>query len=512
MAQTTLYDAQGEQQLMATLWSPQLKDDPLAYVRFVYPWGQAGTPLAKSEGPRKWQRKFLNDIKEHIKVNHGTLDFEMLRAAVASSRGVGKSALVAWLVGWFLSTRIGSTVIVSANSESQLRSVTWSEIIKWQSMALNSHWYESSATKITPAKWLTALVEKDLKMGTRYWECNGRLWSEESPDSFAGAHNDLGMMVIFDESSGIPDSIWSVASGFFTEISPPRYMFAYSNPRRNSGAFYECFFAKRAFWKTYHIDGREIEGIDQKVYQQIIDEYGPDSYQARVEVMGEFPSASEDQFIASDIVDDAMKRAAHKDLSAPIILGVDPARFGADSTVILARQGRDIISIKRYHGDDTMTVVGHIIEAIEEFSPALVVIDEGGLGGGIVDRLKEQRYKVRGVNFGNRSKNPLAFGNLRMQMWSDMRNWLRQASIPLERSLKTDLISPKTKPDSSGTLFLESKKEMRSRGLASPDAADALAVTFAFPVAHRDTMHTADRKRADFILTQPQNKLSWMGH
>jgi hypothetical protein len=234
------------------------------------------------------------------------------------------------------------------------------------------------------------------------------------------------------------------------------------------------------------VDARTVEGTDKAVYNRIIDEYGPDSSQAHVEVYGMFPSAGDDQFIGADIVDDAMARPKYKDASAPIVIGVDPARFGADATVIAVRQGRDIVKIMRHRGDDTMTVVGYVIEAIEEFKPALVVIDEGGLGAGIVDRLKEQRYKVKGINFGNKSKNPIMYGNMRAQMWGDMREWLKSASIPSDRFLKTDLISPMMKPDSRGTIFLESKKEMKARGLASPDAADAICVTFAFPVAHRE--------------------------
>jgi len=123
---------------------------------------------------------------------------------------------------------------------------------------------------------------------------------------------------------------------------------------------------------------------------------------------------------------------------------------------------------------------------IEEYKPALVVIDEGGLGAGIVDRLKEQRYKVRGVNFGNKSNKPIMYGNKRAEMWGSMKEWLKSASIPKDRYLKSDLTGPMMKPDSKGTIFLESKKDMKSRGLASPDAADAIAVTFAFPVAHRE--------------------------
>jgi hypothetical protein len=505
--QTTIYSAQDEQELMARLWSPIIKDNPLAFVLYTFPWGKAGTPLEHFSGPRKWQREVLTELTEHIKQNNGKVDFDTFRMATSSGRGIGKSALVSWLVIWMLTTRIGSTTIVSANSEAQLRSVTWAEITKWLSMAMNTHWFEVSATRVMPAKWLTELVERDLKLGTRYWGVEGRLWSAENPDSYAGVHNFSGVMLVFDEASGIDDSIWSVASGFFTENTPNRFWLAFSNPRRNSGYFYEAFHSKREFWKNKIVDARTVEGTDKAVYQQIIDEYGADSAQAHVEVFGEFPSASDDQFIGADIVDEAMNRDKYKDLSAPIILGVDPARFGADSTVIAVRQGRDIIAIKRYKGDDTMETVGRIVECMEEYKPVLVNIDEGGLGAGVVDRLKEQRYKVKGVNFANKSKNMMMYGNKRAEMWGDMREWLRTASIPKDRTLKTDLISPLMKPDSKGAIFLESKKDMKARGLASPDAADAIALTFAYPVAHREYVD----KRPIRSYSQQGIVNSWMG-
>jgi hypothetical protein len=506
--QSTIYSAEDEQELMARLWAPAIKDNPLAFVMFAFPWGQPGTPLEHFKGPRKWQREVLTHIADHITQNKGQLDFNTLRHAVSSGRGIGKSALVSWITIWMLTTRIGSTTIISANSESQLRSVTWAEITKWLAMALNSHWFEVSATRLMPAKWLTELVERDLKKGTRYWGVEGRLWSAENPDAYAGVHNFDGVLVVFDEASGIDDSIWAVTSGFFTENTPNRFWMAFSNPRRNTGYFYEAFNSKREFWTTKVVDARTVEGTDKQVYQQIIDEYGADSSQAHVEVYGQFPSEGDDQFISASLVDEAMKRPKYQDQSAPIVIGVDPARFGADATVIAVRQGRDIIAVQRHRGDDTMTVVGHVIEAIEEYKPALVVIDEGGLGAGIVDRLKEQRYKIKGVNFGNKSSNPVMYGNKRAEMWGKMKDWLKTASIPLDRFLKTDLISPMMKPDSKGTIFLESKKDMKARGLASPDAADAICVTFAFPVAHREARESTQRRTYNgrgVVAT------SWMG-
>jgi hypothetical protein len=155
-----------------------------------------------------------------------------------------------------------------------------------------------------------------------------------------------------------------------------------------------------------------------------------------------------------------------------------------------------------------MEIVGRVIEAIEEYNPALVVIDEGGLGAGVVDRLKEQRYKIKGVTFGNKSVKPIMYGNKRAEMWGLMRDWLKTASIPADKLLKSDLTSPRIKPDSKGTIFLEGKKEMKARGLASPDAADAIAVTFAYPVGSRTPTVDKQPRRSygrSGVLT------SWMG-
>lgn len=508
--QQPIYSAQDEVELMARLWTPSIKDDPLAFVLLAFPWGEAGTPLERHSGPRRWQRQILTDIRDHIKTNHGKINYEVFREAVASGRGIGKSALVSWLVIWMMSTRIGGSVIVSANSEAQLRSVTWAEITKWLAMSINSHWFEIAATRIMPAKWLTEIVERELKKGTRYWSVEGRLWSEENPDAYAGLHNEDGVMLIFDEASGIPDSIWSVADGFFTENTPHRFHLAFSNPRRNTGYFYETFHSKRNFWRTRNIDAREVEGTDKNLYQRIIDEYGADSYQANVEVMGQFPSEGDEQFIPSHLVDDATQRPKHKDASAPIVIGVDPARFGSDATVIAIRQGRDLVGLKRLRGADTMEVVGHVIDTIEEYKPAMVCVDEGGLGAGVVDRLKEQRYKIRGVNFGSKAKNQLMHGNKRAEIWHAMRDWLKDASIPDDRFLKTDLIGPRIKPDSKGTIFLESKKDMKARGLASPDAADAIALTFAFPVASREARGERVDRRSHRGYASSHVATGWM--
>lgn len=482
------YSAKDELLLMTEIWRPEISDDPLNFVKFVFPWGVSGTPLEGFRGPRVWQVGVLKELGEHLRGNRGKLEMDTLRLAIASGRGIGKSALVCWLVLWMLGTRIGSSVTVSANSESQLRSVTWGELAKWVTMSINAHWWDISATKLMPAKWLTELVERDLQKGTRYWAAEGKLWSEENPDSYAGIHNMDGMMLIFDEGSGIPSSIWNVGAGFFTENIPDRYWFAFSNPRRRDGYFYECFHGKRDFWRTKNIDARTVEDTDKQVYEQIIAEHGADSYQARVEVYGEFPISGDDQFISPADVAQAMARPRYEDETAALVMGVDVARFGTDKTVIAVRKGRDLIETHKFAGLDTMQVVGKVIQMINTHQPALTVVDEGGLGAGVVDRLIEQRFKVRGVNFGSRADDEM-WGNKRSEMWGAMREWIKTASIgsgdkQRDRELTADLVGPTYKLNSQGATMLESKESMKKRGVASPDAADAVAVSFAYPVAN----------------------------
>ena len=114
-------------------------------------------------------------------------------------------------------------------------------------------------------------MERDLKVDRTYWYADAALWKEENPDVFAGAaHNPLGLMLLFDEASGIPAPIWKVALGFFTEPEMDRYWFVFSNPRRNIGAFFECFHKDQDFWRTRQIDSRTVEGTDRMVYDAIL--------------------------------------------------------------------------------------------------------------------------------------------------------------------------------------------------------------------------------------------------
>jgi hypothetical protein len=303
-----------------------------------------------------------------------------------------------------------------------------------------------------------------------------------------------GEFSVFDEASGIPSPIWTVQEGVFTENIVDRFWLAFSNPRSNKGAFFECFNKNRELWRITQIDSRTVEGISKTTYDNIIKQWGEDSNEARVEVYGQFPNVGDEQFIGTGVVGEALKRDKYEDGAAPLVIGVDVARFGADKTCIVMRRGRDLVSVSKYSGFDTMQVVGKVIEAMEKWQPDMTVIDEGGLGSGVVDRLAEQRYKVRGVNFGWKA-NSTAYANKRAEMWGTMREWLKTASIGSTGSnasqedsyLKAELCGPEYKITSNGAIQLESKDSMKKRGVASPDVADALALTFAYPVANKAT-------------------------
>ena len=487
-----LADPKQETELMEALWHPRISHDLLAFVRLIFPWGTPGTPLESFKEPRRWQCEDLDEISQHIADNKGRIELGMLpevwRKSTVSGRGPGKSAEVSWLVHWMLSCNLGSTTIVTANTEAQLRTKTWPEIGKWLTLAGNSHWFDRTALSVKPAPWFDELLRKQLKIDTGYYYAQAQLWSEENPDGFAGAHNPLGMQVLFDEASGIHEKIWSVTEGFFTEPVLHRYWHVFSNGRRPSGAFFETHHKNRLFWKRRQLDSRTVEGTDATVYQRIIDQHGLDSDQARVEVLGQFPKQGERQFISRDAVRGAMEREVVADPYAPLIMGVDIARFGNDTTVIRWRQGRDARSIPpvRIKGADSVEVENLIAHWIDKTNPDGVNIDAGNTGSAVCDGLKARKYRVHEVWFGSKSPDE-AWADLRTWMWAQMRDWLPGGCLDDSKELLVDLPAPEYDfVGRSSTVRLEPKESMKDRGFASPDDGDALACTFAKTYARRD--------------------------
>jgi len=341
------YSAKQELKLIDQMLTPDIMIYPENFVMFAFPWGMANTPLANKTGPRKWQQEELRKMGRHNlenaqRINRGELPLPY-NMAVASGRGIGKSALFAWITLWAMSTQIGCTVVITANTEQQLRSRTWAELGKWHTLAINAHWFERTATTLKPAKWLDDSLRGKSQRDTAYYYAQAQLWSEENPDAFAGVHNENGVVLLFDEGSNIPASIWTVSEGFFTEPIYLRFWLVVSNPRRPQGAFFDCFHKDKEFWNTRNIDSRNVEGTDKSIYQKIIDKHGADSDVARVEVKGQFPRTGSNQLIGYATVEEASNRKMKiEDVAGSAkILSVDVARFGCfdELTEILTSDG-----------------------------------------------------------------------------------------------------------------------------------------------------------------------------
>lgn len=486
--------------------SKEFYTSPYKFAMWAYGWGQGD--LKPFKGPRIWQKQYMEDIEKYLlaglslRNTLGLVD-DYYRHAVASGRGPGKSALVGMLAHWFISTRIGSSTWIAANGKPQLETKTFPEIAKWVMRGINSEFFEINSTTIRASKWFMDYIEspEGLNKSTKYYYISGQLWSEENPDAFAGAHNYDGEMAIFDEASGIPDAIWTVQEGVFTENIIDRFWLAFSNPRKNTGSFFECFHKKRDYWRTTQIDSRSIEGISQSAFNNIIKQYGADSDEARVEVYGLFPVTGTRQFIESNMVDDAMSRDVYYDHGAPLLMGVDVARFGEDRSVIAFRKGRDARTIpwQTYRKLDTYELARRVAEAAMQYNPAAIFVDGGGVGGGVVDALKSMRIKVIEVQAGGSPNDKDKYRNKRVEMWALLKEWLETGVLPNDKDLAQDIKSCQYDwhPITS-QLVLESKEDMRKRGIASPDMAEALIQTFSRPVARIDMMASrrGERKAA----------------
>lgn len=505
-------------ELMTMLWDPVFAVDPLAFVLFAFPWGKPGTPLEHWQGPKKWQRKILQELSEHIKSNKVKRatgnDLELWRKAVSSGHGIGKSALISWIIIWFLTTRPGAVAVVSANNEHQLKGRTWAELKKWVTLSINSDWWEMLAMEMRPAAWYAESLA-DLKIDSAYYYAKAQLWSEENPDAFAGAHNHYGVLLVFDEASGIPSVIWDVCNGYFSDQVEEGYQFAFSNPRRNSGKFFECFHKNREFWRTEKIDTRTVEGIDLGQAEKLRKEYGEDSAQFRVQVMGEFPLSDTSQFISRLLVQEAMSRETYIDSGAPLLMGVDVAAPSTGGRSVIAfRRGYDAKSIPWYSSktDDTVQLARKVAEFIDKYHVTKVFVDGNGFGRGVYDNLKAWGYgdKIINVMAGSqRNCDTDRYKNKRAEMWDLLKKWLEMGTIPQDDLLIDDLTACSYKHDvNTGALLLESKEAMRERGIASPDKADALAMTFAAPVARTD-IQSRDRRQTKRRLVKRYSALEY---
>lgn len=462
-------------------WLASVSHDPLAFVLGAFPWGEPNTLLERFAGPDEWQEWVL------IQVRDGLLNLnQAIQIAIASGHGIGKSALVAWLILWAFCTAPDTLGVVTANTEAQLKTKTWARLGEWFNMFIGRERFHLTAT---------ALLSRDPSR-ERTWRIDLIPWSEKNTEAFAGLHNrGKRLLLVMDEGSGIPDKIYEVAEGALTDADTEILWFVFGNPTRNVGRFRELFdgrFAK--FWKTRQIDSRDVAITNKTQIAKWLETYGEDSDWFRVRVRGVFPRHGLMEFFSAAEIDAAMKREVTVAPTDPLALGVDVARFGANNSVLYLRKGRDARSIPRriFNGVDTVTLANEVFACREQYRADGIFIDGGGVGGGVVDNVRALHLFCFEVQFGGKADsggtvtgNPgERYANKRAEMYGALRAWLKGGALPDDAELRKQMLAIRYTYNIRDEILLESKEDMMADfdGL-SPDDLDALVLTFAYPLA-----------------------------
>lgn len=439
-------------------------NDPESFTRFMYQWGVG--QLSEWEGPDKWHCEIFRVIKDYLEGP----ETQPLCIAVASGHGAAKTAFIAWLIRWFMSCRAHPQVVCTANTESQLNTKTWRELAKWHKLALNQHWFEWLATQYY------------LKAHPETWKANAIPWSENNSEAFAGTHEE-SVLVVFDEASKISDRIWEVTDGVFT--TKKNIWVVVGNGTRNTGRFYECFHKNRKYWRCWNIDSRMCKAANKPYLDRLIEQYGgEETDEAKVRVRGLFPERASGQLISTEAVERCQKTEVVSWEYAPKVMGVDVARFGSNQSEIAFRQGRKVFPIIRVPKGDLMMQSQFVAEQIKKERPHLVCVDGSGMGAGMVDRLRQLNFSVMDVNGGNSSINP-RFLNKRAEMYWEMKEFIElgECELPPDRELRDHLTATEYHFTDKGRIRLRRKEEIMEEYGFSPDKADALSLTFAYPVS-----------------------------
>jgi hypothetical protein len=381
-------------------------------------------------------------------------------------------------------TRKDSKVIATSITEDNLKDGLWSELKLWQNNSpLLLELFHWTSTRIT------------CKERPETWFASARTWAKDADksqqaNSLAGIHAD-NVLFVLDEVSEYPDGVVAAAEGGLTSGKGCKIVVA-GNPTRTSGPLYRICTKDRALWWVIEITGDPDDPlraprIDIEWARQQIEQWGRESAFVMINVLGKFPPGQSDAVISADLASEAAKRifAEGAIADAPKILGVDCARYGDDRSVLFPRQGQIAFRPTTYRELSLMELCGRIVHYMEKWDPDAVFVDLTGIGAGVYDRLREMGYDyVFGVDFGSKALKK-GYMNRRAEMWIACKNWLAGGAIPDDPTLISELTGPTYNFDSTGRFKIESKDDMKKRGLPSPDEADGLVLTFAAPVQTR---------------------------
>jgi hypothetical protein len=428
----------------------------------------------------RWRKDPVLFVRDMFHVEPDEWQTEALRAlvhedqiAIRSGHGVGKSALMAWVVLWWMLTHFPCKVACTAPTSHQLQDVLWGEIAKWHNL-------------LDPAWKGLLLVKADrVELATNPMEsfAVARTARKEQPEAFQGFHSE-NMLFLIDEASGVEDVIFQVGQGAMSTKGAKTLMTG--NPTRTQGYFYDAFNAMRGSWHTIQVSCKDSKMVTPEFVEAMRQQWGEDSDVFRVRVLGEFPRSDSNTVVPLELVEAAVGRDVDK-AEGKIVWGLDVARFGADKTALAKRQKNYLLEkVKTWYGKDLMQTVGMVVREYEETPynerPSVILVDSIGVGAGVVDRLREQGYPVRGINVGEAPPvNDDKFMRLRDELWWRVREWLagRDVRIPDQNELIGDITTPTYEVMSNGKIKVEGKSEIKKRLPRSPDMGDALCLTFA---------------------------------
>lgn len=367
--------------------------------------------------------------------------------------------------------------------------------------------YLKRYTEAIPARTVNE-SELWVSMPSRGGRAKVRLFGADNPDALRGLYYDG---VVMDEVAQMKPNVWQEVirpaladrGGWALFIGTPKGVNLFSElyykaSNRYSTGDKNWYAASMPVTETNVIPAEELEQIKQDLSENTY----------RQEYLCDFAASSDDVLIPLPVVDAAMQRTRmeHEYKHAPLILGVDVARFGDDASVLAFRQGLVAEKPIMCKGLDNMELADRIAFEINERKPEAVFIDSGG-GAGVIDRLRHLGHWVSEVPFGSQAGHYDKYVNKRAEMWDEMRKWIEGGGcLPNDNTLRSELTTPTYSYDAHGKIKLEPKEKIKERLTHSPDIADALCLTFAAPVAAPDVAFRRERINS---LSNNYDPLGW---
>ncbi len=390
------------------------------------------------------------------------------RCSVKSAQGCGKTATLVWLSIYFLLTLEDCRVLITSPSAQQLSRVFHSELQKW-----HYKMPEPFKSFLDIKKETFNIVGKDYQMASLV------TGSPTNQESLQGGHS-LNYVILADEASGLEELVFDTLLG--TLGAGEGKFIMTSNPVRNSGRFYEIFSRENPRWTRLTFDAITSTQCQQPWIDDMKEMYGEDDDNYQIRVLGNFGRMGENQFFRSNLIEEATKNEL--DFTSyhnfPVVAGVDVARYGQDSTVLVLRQGPKLLEIKEYRGLSTMEVAAKVVEFYNRYHPSSIFIDGIGIGAGVVDRCEELNLPVVDVVVSSKSSDPRKYANLRSQLYGRLGEWLENgADIPYNKELSSQLNSTSYTYNGKMQIQLMTKKDIKSSGLPSPDIVDSISLTMA---------------------------------